>query len=270
MSSLLELQRSIARNIADPADESSLTWIESDWLAASERLAIHRNTIGMVLVNALRLAYPAVEALVGREFFEASARTFASSERAVPADLDLYGGSFASFLQGFPPAASVVYLPDVARLEWAIAAAANAPDVPALSVDALNPLQPQDHGRTWFLPHPSLRLVTLDYPAVEIRQAVLAGDDTALEALVVTSRRRDVLVHRNRLEVIIRQLTRDDARFTAALCRGVPLGALDTSPDLIPLLADHLAQGRFAAISLAPAEPSFPMPNLEAYRDSDE
>src|SRR5208282_6843581 len=68
------------------------------------RLAIYRNNCLSTLVNALRLSYPAVQRLVGAEFFEGGAREFIRREPPVGACLNDYGAGFAAFLHGFAPA----------------------------------------------------------------------------------------------------------------------------------------------------------------------
>jgi hypothetical protein len=82
-----------------------------------ERLDICRNTILTGLKRALRLAFPAVERLVGGEFFAGAAEAFIADHPPRAAYLDQYGVEFPVFLSRFPSAASVSYLADVARLE---------------------------------------------------------------------------------------------------------------------------------------------------------
>ena len=55
--------------------------------------------------------------LVGEEFFSYAAETFAKTYPSRSGNLDDYGTEFADFLESFAPAASLRYLPDVARLE---------------------------------------------------------------------------------------------------------------------------------------------------------
>ena len=44
------------------------------------------------------------------------------------------GAHFPAFLETYPPTAGLAYLPDVARLEWAIEEASTAPDAPPLDL----------------------------------------------------------------------------------------------------------------------------------------
>ena len=84
MPALLELQRALRAQLlqdaAAPGEAPSpqdACRFEPAWLEGDDgalRLAIYRNTCLTTLTNALRLSFPAVQRLVGAEFFERSAR----------------------------------------------------------------------------------------------------------------------------------------------------------------------------------------------------
>jgi hypothetical protein len=249
MSTLREIQRAVARSIRSPDDGEALRHIADDMIAPADRLAIYRNNAAATLVGALRIAYPAVEKLVGAEFFEGAARVFVERHPPRTAYLNDYGSEFADFLGAFPAAAELTYLPDVARLEWAVSAALNVADVPALEPAALAGLAASEHDRVRFVPHPSVRLLSLHYPADVIWRAVLGGDDAALAAIDLTVEPIWLVVHRGNAGVAVRRLTQEEARFTAMLCSGSALSEAMPERDsavFVALLADHLAQGRFA------------------------
>src|SRR5262249_30349874 len=134
MPSLLEVQQAIRVSLVEHNDLQAAACIVGDGLAPEDRLAIYRNTFVSNSVSALRLSYPAVYRLVGGEFFEGAAHIFVHERPPVGAYLDEYGAAFPEFLARFPPAASLVYLPDVARLEWAVNRALHAADVEPLEM----------------------------------------------------------------------------------------------------------------------------------------
>jgi hypothetical protein len=129
------------------------------------------------------LNFPAVQRLVGEDFFAAAADTFITREPPQTAWLDLYGEGFPEFLDGFEPAAALIYLPDVARLERAVGQALHAPDAKSLEHSRLLDIEPSYQGRVCFTPHPSVSLVSSSYPVDEIWRAVLARDDATLAAI---------------------------------------------------------------------------------------
>ena len=220
----------------------------SDGIDAIERLQIYRNTAFGVLTEALRLTYPAVDRLVGRQFFDAAAAAFIARQPPTDAYLTQYGGAFADFLASFPNAAGLAYLPDVARFEWALNLAANAADAPPLSAATLALVEPADHWRVCFLPHPSLSLLRLDHPADAIADAVLAGDEAAMAAVDLADSPIWLVVHRGPDGVDADRLTRIEWDLTRQLCDGSPLGAAlerSPAPGATALLASHLVKGRF-------------------------
>jgi hypothetical protein len=230
--------------------------VDDGAIAPAERLGIYRNTFVGTLIQALRNTYPAVERLVGAEFFEGAATIFVGRQPPVSAYLNDYGGEFGEFLAGFAPAAHLAYLPHVARLEWALSAVANAPDVPALDPATLGQLSEAEQGLVRFEPHPAVRLVRLAYDADVIRQAVVRRDEESFKGFAPDPQPFAVIVQRVALEPMMRRMSDAEAATTEALFAGRALGVILTPEGMeaqIATLAEHLAQGRFAGYSVAPA-----------------
>lgn len=249
MPTLREIQRDVARSILSPDDGAALAHIVNEGIAAADRLNIYRNNVAITLVEALRVAFPVVDKLVGPEFFAGVARVFIARHPPQTAYLNDYGAEFADFLGVFPPAAGLAYLPDVARLEWAVNLSLNAPDAPALDMAALADLGESKHGCVRFVRHPAVRLLSVHYPADAIWRAVLADNDAALGALTLDVELRWLLVERESEGVAVHHLTQDEARWTNLLFSGAALAEVVPERDntaFVALLADHLAHGRFA------------------------
>lgn len=231
--------------------------IVADGIPADDRVRIYRNTAFGALTEALRLAFPAVERLVGSEFFDAAAAAFIVGRPPADACLTRYGGDFPCFLASYPSAAALSYLADVARFEWALNIAANAPDAPALSAADLAAVAPAAHGLVRFIPHPSLSLLRLDFPADAIADAVLAQDDAAMAAIDLSDGPVWLAVHRGPDGAAAKRLTEAEWRLTERLRAGRPLGAaIEDAPTPGPtaLLVDHLIKGRFAGFEVAAPE----------------
>lgn len=253
-STLLELQHALRRGLLEGVDAATVcAEIVADGIEPAQRLAVYRNGFASRLATALQLAYPAVQRLVGEDFFEGTARVFAFEKPPRAACLDEYGAEFPGFLAGFPPAASLAYLPDVARLEWAVSGAAHAPDAEALDAGRLLGLAEAERATVRFAPHPALRLLRVDSPADEIRRAVLAQDDGALAAIDPAAGPAWLLVERREGEVAVSRMSEEAWRFTIELCAGRALcNALEAAGGVEPdvLLAQHLAAGRFVAFAV--------------------
>ncbi len=143
-----------SRNGADPAS----------------RFAVYRNNVHSSLINALATAYPVTLQQVGDAFFRAMAGLYV---QASPPDSPLiseYGSTFADFIQGFEPAASVPYLADVARLERLRVRAYHAADTQALAPQTvLHALQGQtEPGILRLQLHPSLATLNSAYAVVAV------------------------------------------------------------------------------------------------------
>src|SRR5260370_25027030 len=102
------------------------------------------------------MTYPAVDRLLGRDFFELAAERFCAKHPPGSGYLNEYGGEFADFLAGLPEtAAALRYLPDVARLQLALGCAANADDAPALDLPSVAGIDPEHHHHLRFEPPPA-------------------------------------------------------------------------------------------------------------------
>ena len=178
MPALRELQNMFAEAILSDDMKAVSAWMVDGPIAYADRMRIHRNTMLGALAGALRLAYPAVDALVGSDFFDQAARDFARDYPPKAPLLTLYGAEFSEFLTGYEAASSLPYLPDVARLEWAIELTGRAPDW-----DEAPPRAEIDLAAIRLVLAPSLTLLKTDYPAEPIWRAVLDKNETAMAAI---------------------------------------------------------------------------------------
>ncbi|ALK96208.1 hypothetical protein AB595_14455 [Massilia sp. WF1] len=152
-----ELQQAFGAALADPARDALLApGLRGD----AGRLGIYRGNLASASRRALASAYPVLRALLGDSLFDALARAYGRAHPARDPDLNRFGDGFADFL---PDEAGRPWLPDLARLEWAVHTAWYAPDAPA-SLDGgllavLARLSPQQFEASRAVLHPSLRLL---------------------------------------------------------------------------------------------------------------
>jgi hypothetical protein len=260
MPALLELQRQFARAVL--GGELASDAAELDIAGEPAGLALYRNNCLSNLTRALALNFPAVQRLVGNEFFEGAARQFIAQDPPASASLDDYGCEFAAFLADFAPAAGLSYLADVARLEWAVSRALHAPAAAGLEVGRLVALDAASTAELRFVPQPAISLLRLQTPADAIWRAVLDRDEAAMSALDVTGGPTYVLIERSQHGVEVRRLDAALWRLTQRLCAGEPLHQVLTAAqaDLLgtdqinAMLADHLAHERFIDIMPPTAE----------------
>lgn len=127
MPSLRELQHRFSDAVL-ASDATALAFAQGDLATATERMAIYRRTIRSNYRNALGASYPVVKRLVGIAFLNAAVDAYVLAKPSQSGDLNVYGETFGDFLAQYAPAAPWPYLPDVARLEWAIDEANRAAD----------------------------------------------------------------------------------------------------------------------------------------------
>ena len=219
--------------------------------------AIYRNSARANYRKALGATYRVVSQLVGEPFFHAAVDTYTHATASMGGDLNVYGGSFGKFLATYPHARNLPYLPDVARLEWAIDEAGRAADAdgsPETILDALATIPAERITALGFALDPSCRLLSSTYPVLriwQVHQPGFAGDmavafDAATDLL---------LVRREAGEVVVLRLTPGDFALLQVLARGGDLAAaLDAAVaaepvfDLGTSLRTYIANRTFAEL----------------------
>ena len=86
-------------------------------VAAAPGFAVYRNTCARGAVEALRAAYPTIDALIGEEAFTHAALDYRGANLPASPVLSDYGADFAEFLERQPWTGELPYLADVARLD---------------------------------------------------------------------------------------------------------------------------------------------------------
>jgi hypothetical protein len=247
MRSLREVQRGFtaAALFGDTAALADLG-IVAGALDAAARIAVYRNNVLGNYRKALAATYPVVRRLVGGSFFDSLCTAFVRAHPSLHGDVNRYGGEMARFLVTYPAPHKLAYLPDVARLEWAIDQANIAADAPALDRAALAAVPVEALGGLRLGLHPSVQLVKSRYPLLRIWQTNQpggAGDD-----LVDRAEGGDVLLVRRAPDgIIIERLAPGAHAFLAALARNKPLAeaeqrGADAEPefDLADVLKRHV------------------------------
>ncbi len=181
MLSLRELQSRFAEAVIGDDTGRLDGHIETGNLSVGDRLIVYKESVFGILTSALASVYPVVERLVGEEFFRAACRVYIREHPSTSGDLHQFGGEFPAFIDEFPPAAELAYLPDVARLEWSVHRVFHAAEHSSLSVEQLATVSPADYDDLRFELHPACRLVASDYPVQriwEVNQEDYRGDQS--------------------------------------------------------------------------------------------
>lgn len=193
---LRELQQELSAALFEPSAGSPLLDdIVVDGISAQQRLDIHRNNLREGFRKALALEFPVIERLVGSDYFGQLAREFLAAHPSRQGDLHHIGAPFPFFLTRRFADSDYAYLPDVARLEWAVEEAGIAADAQPFDPASLQAVQADEYARLRFALHPACRLVRSRYPILQIWQANQPGR-SAEEIIDLSQQSESVLVHR--------------------------------------------------------------------------
>ena len=249
---LRDLQAAMAASVLQGIDVPLAPIVRAGGIAFDGRLQVYRNNTFSSLTAALKDSFPVVCQLVDERFFGYAAQEYIRAHPPRAPRLAEYGSDFAEFLAGFQPVRHLAYLPDVARLEWAVNAAYHAADAPTLDPARIAAVPQDRYAQLRFVAHPSTRIFASEFPVDRIWQTHQPGGD--LETKIdLSSGGCRLLIDRHDQD--IRFLALDAAGFAlaAALCAGDALqeayekaAAVDSAFDLIAALSTHLARGTFS------------------------
>ena len=166
-----ELERDFAGALLGGSEESVVAEIQGDGFDPAARLAIYRHHVFVTLTEALEATYPVVVRLVDRRFFAYAADRYIRQHPPAGPCLFEYGETLADFLATFPASRHLAYLPDVARLEWALNRALHAGDAVTLDPRWLAALPPDEIGRVRLRLHPSVSRLQSSWPIDRIWRA---------------------------------------------------------------------------------------------------
>lgn len=144
---------------------------------AARRFSLYRGNLTANWDRSLGNAYPVLRQLVGADFFRGLAREYGRAVPLAVGDLNRFGGQLPEFLETFEPVSGYPYMPDVARLEWALHRAHYASSSPAASAAALASLDAAALGALRLRLHAACTLLRSPWAVVEIWQAHQPGGE---------------------------------------------------------------------------------------------
>ncbi len=220
--------------------------------SADVALDIYRNNYRGNLHDALAGAYPVVKQLVGDDFFRYLAREFIGQYPSRSANLHYYGAELAGFIATFAPAKELVYLPDVATLEWACHRAYFAEDGEILDLNELAQVPQEAYAELVLHMHASCHLLHSGYPVAAIWHAHQSGASSDFN-IDLGSGLCNALVSRKLDVVSVTELAEADAAWLQRIQARASLGdataeTMERYPEfnLLPVLQTLVAQNIFA------------------------
>ena len=252
MSTLARQQQAMLQLLLAPSDDDGLqAWTVQPQAQRRRGLQAYRANAQSLAQRARAAAYPVMVQMLGEESFAVLAVRFWQAHPPQRGDLAQWGGELAGYIPGLPQLGDEAYLPDVARIEWALHAAATAPDGP-MDGASLQMLGTHDPATLQAVFASGLCLIDSDWPVASM---VLAhsGDEQALQKAGERLRAGTAecaLVWRKGLRPQLRVALPGEAAFLRACLDGESLlGALELAPSfdfaawLGPAVAQELLTG---------------------------
>ncbi|WP_288380669.1 DUF692 family multinuclear iron-containing protein [uncultured Massilia sp.] len=211
------------------------------------RMALYRGNLHAGWERALSDAYPVIRQLLGEEFFAGLARAYGAAFPSRDPDLAAFGAQLADFLEGFAPAAPYPYLPDMARLEWAVHRAQLAPDVAPAGIEMLAALTPEQLDAAAFALHPAVAILPSRWSTAALWHAHQPGGpalpadvNVPCTALVTRARWQAEVVEIDAVEATVLERLASGASFGEALDAGLERcgseGGNASAPDIGAML----------------------------------
>lgn len=248
----LSYAAAFAPALLDPQDQTPALVTGPNRKSAVKRYNVYRNNVTVSLIDALAAIYPAVQRIVGAEFFRAMARFHIRATPPTSPLLFEYGRDFPDFIETYEFARPLPWLADVARVERVWLDAYHAADGGTLTSEGLAAFPPERLAEAILVPHPATRIVRSKFSALSM---FLANRSEASEEAIDATTPEDALITRPGMDVFVRRLPPGGAAFLRRLVAGEPLGeaasaafAANDSFDLAANIGAMIEAGAFRAI----------------------
>lgn len=214
--------KDFARALTDPGAALPAGLRSPDGTQLADRFGVYRNNVCASLIAALAARFPVCHALVGPEFFQAMAREYVARQRPSGPLLHEYGAGFPDFIGTFEPAASLPFLPDMARLEGLWTQCWGAAEAPVIDPVEMAGLDPEVLLESRVQLHPAARLLRSAYPIAGL-WTLHQAPDPDLSGL--SWEPENVLLTRPHATIQLRRIDSGVATFAAALAGGSRIAA---------------------------------------------
>ena|SRR3990167_8725614 len=194
-------------------------------LTPEQRFNIYRNSIRENITGALKSIFSVCCKLVGEEFFHAMIIQFILVESSKSPNLNDYGRVLPEFIENFKPAKELVYLSDMARLEWAWHEVCRAKNTKGFDFIALKNI-PEEKQASVVLKLPDAsRLLTSPYPIHRIWE-INQDDDSGDQNIELSAAVKLIIWRMQDATMRIDVLQEQQWKILQAIHRGNTLGEI--------------------------------------------
>jgi hypothetical protein len=239
LSTLANLQRDLQRHVLS-GDAMIVEAVNGTTaVPVATRLAVYANAYGIRLADALAANMPRLKELLGEEEFAELAGAYVDAHPSPFASIRWFGDQFAAMLEAARPAQ--LWLAELARWEWALAASFDAFDATTIGVEALAPVAPADWSELRLRFHPSVQYLELRTNAQALFKAL--SEEQTLPQPAILAHPQPWLLWRQDLKAQYRSLDPPETRALEIMRAGGTFGAMCEAlcewqeADEVPLLA---------------------------------
>jgi hypothetical protein len=230
---LKQLQETFYEGIFDPSsnniEHASAYILNTEQILEAERLSIYRGSILGGITTALTHIYPVCVKLVGEKYFTHMVAGYLKNTPSNSPDIGNYGEYLPAYIADFAPAKTLVYLADVAQLEWLWHTAFNASNDNSSTqnnfpLTELQNLKEHELPSVKFCPESSAHLLSSPYPVQKIWQ-VNQADYHGDISVNLNEGGVNLVIWRNAdLGMRIDELSDDEITFISAILNNASLG----------------------------------------------
>jgi hypothetical protein len=211
-----------------PADAPEVVALLARLTGAAPRLQVYRNAYRVRLVEALRSNYPVLQRVLGDDDFAALGLAYLADHPSRVPSIRWFGDQLCAWLDARlgadPDALPHPALADLARMEWAVCSSFDAADAEPVAHAALAALAPAHWPSLRFAPHPSVRVLRLDWAVEPLWRTLTDDEDAATEPPDAAA--HELLVWRHGLDSRFRSLAPDETWALTACLGGMRFDAL--------------------------------------------
>ena len=224
MSSLQAIQQQMLQAVLAEKTPATLPIVRTDRIAdIDSRLAIYRHGYRVRLRDALKNEFTGLHNMAGIKF-DRLLDKYVAAHPSEHYNIRWYGAGLAAFLDYAHPWRDQPQLAEMARLDWAISIAFDAPDEPIASIADLSGVAPEAWPGLQFSLQQNLHVLACHFNTAAFRRAADRGDQRP--RLRHHAQPCQLLVWRKDTTVHYRQLDEDEWQALGAAIRGEPFAAL--------------------------------------------
>lgn len=206
----------------DPAILGEIEGVDDTF--RDRRLSIYRDAYRLRLAEVLGNDYPVLKKYLGDEAFDAMAADYLAAHPSTFRNVRWFGGGLAGYVEGTPRYAAHPELAELARFEWVLGLAFDAPDEPPVRFEDVAGVPGESWSDLRFRPHASLQVLPMRTNAVAIWKAITGEQQPPAVDHAGTPAKW--VVWRKQLSPFFRSLEADEAWALDALVAQASFGEL--------------------------------------------